>query len=91
MVEHVNYSLIILAMLVVLQIWLLLRSRSRLPNNPMPHADTARQRRLTKKKQSQQARARKTPESSTTQNRLRRGSLQSSYPVGMAASRKKYH
>jgi hypothetical protein len=59
MVEYVNYSLIILAMLVALLIWLLLSSRSRLPNDPMPHADTARQRRLTKKKQSPQARAAK--------------------------------
>ncbi len=53
--EYVNYSLIILATLVALLVWLLLPSRSRLPNDPMPLADATRQRQLTKKKQNQQA------------------------------------
>ena len=53
--EYVNYSLIILATLVALLVWLLLPSRSRLPNDPMSLADSARQRQLTKKKQNQHA------------------------------------
>ena len=59
MVEYVNYSLVILAMLVAFLIWLQLPSRSRLPNDPMSLADTARQRQLTKKEQNQQARVTK--------------------------------
>jgi hypothetical protein len=55
-VEYVNYSLIILAMLVALLVWLQLPSRYRLPNEPMPFRDTARQRQVTKKNQDQQAR-----------------------------------
>lgn len=42
--EYVNYSLLILATLVALLVWLQLPSRSRLPNEPMSLADTARQR-----------------------------------------------
>ena len=53
--EYVNYSLIILATLVALLVWLLLPSRSSLPTDPMPLADSARQRQLTKKKQNQHA------------------------------------
>ncbi len=56
MVEYVNYTLIILAMLVAFLIWLQLPSRSRSPNAPMSLADTERQRQLTKKKHKQQAR-----------------------------------
>jgi hypothetical protein len=58
-VEYINYSLIILAMLVALLVWLQLPSRSHLPNDPMPLADAARQRQLTKKKQNQLARVSK--------------------------------
>jgi len=54
-VEYVNYSLIILATLVALLVWLLLPSRSRLPNDPMPLADSARQRQQTKTKLNQHA------------------------------------
>jgi hypothetical protein len=53
-VEYVNYSLILLAILVALLIWLLLASRFRLPGDPMSSADTSRQRQLKKKKQKQQ-------------------------------------
>jgi hypothetical protein len=43
-------------MLVALLVWLQLPSRYSLPNDSMPFKDTARQRRLTKKKQYQQTR-----------------------------------
>ena len=52
--EYVNYSLILLAILVALLIWLLLASRFRLPGDPMSSADASRQRQLKKKKQKQQ-------------------------------------
>jgi hypothetical protein len=69
-VEYVNYSLIILAMLVALLVWLLLPSRSRLPNDPMPLADSARQRQLTKKKQNQHASDAKQPSPEQARARL---------------------
>ena len=57
--EYVNYSLVLLAILVALLIWLLLASRFRSPSDQISPADTARQHRLTKKKQKQQARVTK--------------------------------
>lgn len=51
MVEYVYYCLIVLAMLVALLIWLPLPSRSRLPDDLTSLVNTARQRRLSKKKQ----------------------------------------
>jgi hypothetical protein len=55
-VEYVDYSLIIVGLLVAVLIWLLLPSRFRLPGDPLSSTDTSRQRRLTKKKQKQEAR-----------------------------------